>query len=705
MNIFFHFFGICFLKDREMENNRKSGAQHGLSVNETNKLRRTLGLTPLKTPGSEKAEERQDSHETESIKNDGMTAMDQQVDVKDLQFQTNSNGEVSLSVNDTNKLRMKLGLKPLNLNDQHAMEQEGAPQSTGMKLQAAAKVAEAEARIREARDRRLLKRKIGSKTLGDGDGMSASSWIKRSKRRQKEVLRAQQRAAEMEELEQLEIEARNYDSTQLSGVQLSHDLSSFEPGQETILTLKDTSVLNETADDAAGDHDVLENPYLAESDQIKKKSLLKTLIQRDKMVHAGLDDGEFDEFGRPKEKSVLSKYDKEEEIKNYRSGHVFDSTGQVRATEADLKAEMWRDGKRRTINLEEKTQNDGQMIEAELDTEQSDGIVPGSSRPAMPKLKKLKKKRRTKKRKELRPVLGSLSSLINEEEEDETEQILKSRLGLRTSATHDSLETSTNDMDDFGLEAALTRARQQTSKAFQSQPMEEEKGFISKRTDAADHALIQVRESEGQVLTTASEFSTTIQSRMTTFQSGTPNPKSQAVETEGESEESVVAGGNAVEDKVGATSSGVNGEEPSARAIFAPLGSDLRTGGMAAALAAFRNKGATVNITADQTLKEKTLTTQERAEKLSKRQFKLDLTYRDDEGNVLTAKEAYKLQSHRFHGNKPGKIKLDKLRKRKEQQQQIEEMKTSDTPLNSAAAMRSTQQKSGQAFVEFKRKV
>ena len=71
----------------------------------------------------------------------------------------------------------------------------------------------------------------------------------------------------------------------------------------------------------------------------------------------------------------------------------------------------------------------------------------------------------------------------------------------------------------------------------------------------------------------------------------------------------------------------------------------------------------------------------------------------------MTTKEAYKLQSHKFHGNKPGKIKLDKMRKRREQKDLMENMQVADTPLRTATELRSTQKKTGKAYVSLQHRV
>lgn len=63
---------------------------------------------------------------------------------------------------------------------------------------------------------------------------------------------------------------------------------------------------------------------------------------------------------------------------------------------------------------------------------------------------------------------------------------------------------------------------------------------------------------------------------------------------------------------------------------------------------------------------------QYRTEKLIEKELRnynpeINITYTDDNNNVLDRKEAYKYLSHKFHGKGPSKNKQAKLLKRKQQ--------------------------------------
>ncbi|XP_023709527.1 U4/U6.U5 tri-snRNP-associated protein 1-like isoform X2 [Cryptotermes secundus] len=67
-----------------------------------------------------------------------------------------------------------------------------------------------------------------------------------------------------------------------------------------------------------------------------------------------------------------------------------------------------------------------------------------------------------------------------------------------------------------------------------------------------------------------------------------------------------------------------------------------------------------------------------------KQNVKLD--YIDDDGHVLNAKEAFRYVSHEFHGKGPGKNKVEKQRKKTEQEGLMKQMSSTDTHLERLAS-------------------
>lgn len=64
------------------------------------------------------------------------------------------------------------------------------------------------------------------------------------------------------------------------------------------------------------------------------------------------------------------------------------------------------------------------------------------------------------------------------------------------------------------------------------------------------------------------------------------------------------------------------------------------------------------------------------------------LSYMDEYGNEVTAKEAFRLLCHKFHGNGPGKNKNEKRLKKMLESMRVKNMQVGDTPLASVAALK-----------------
>lgn len=180
--------------------------------------------------------------------------------------------EESMSLEETNKVRISLGMAPLAADDG---DDEGGAANDGDEQQEDDQDALAEAnweqkrseerRVREeketkdrlakARNQRDLRAKLQGKGLGEaeveaavvaasgGSSGSASDWIKKSRKA------AKLRAAELEKLKQREkeLEERDrdalYGETDLEGLRVTHGVDDFEEGRDVVLTLKDNKVL------------------------------------------------------------------------------------------------------------------------------------------------------------------------------------------------------------------------------------------------------------------------------------------------------------------------------------------------------------------------------------------------------------------------------------------------------------------------------
>lgn len=214
----------------------------------------------------------------------------------------------ALSVEQNNKIRAALGLKPLPVpgadatsgpvfkDSQHdddsdldtSSGEEEEPGSTLESRQAQAGANwkrvqdEAEAKrareernaaIKKAREQAQRNAKLEGPTLGEsGDTeMDTKTWIQQSKKRQKKIEKDRVRKL-AEELEERERAATaEYTSADLAGLKVGHEAGEFGGGEDHILTLKDAAVDQEDEGDELEDLSLKETEKTAEKLELKKR--------------------------------------------------------------------------------------------------------------------------------------------------------------------------------------------------------------------------------------------------------------------------------------------------------------------------------------------------------------------------------------------------------------------------------------------------
>ncbi|KLT45793.1 SART-1 protein [Cutaneotrichosporon oleaginosum] len=221
-----------------------------------------------------------------------------------------STNQDSLTLEETNKVRISLGLKPIGaaddagsdgepVEDRDAIAEENfAQRRADMKRERAER--EMKEKIERAKNQRALHAKLAGSTLGDAgrdDTLDAKSWArklgKRNKRHEAELAARRQR--EMDEADRVA-----YGEEDLMGLKVAHDTDAFAEG-ETILTLKDSRVLE-------GGEDELQNVNLADEERHEAARERK---RKAGQGYTGYDDEEFEEGRIGKKAGVLSKYDGE----------------------------------------------------------------------------------------------------------------------------------------------------------------------------------------------------------------------------------------------------------------------------------------------------------------------------------------------------------------------------------------------------------
>ncbi|KAL8742334.1 MAG: hypothetical protein Q9190_005170 [Brigantiaea leucoxantha] len=205
----------------------------------------------------------------------------------------------AISIQETNKIRVALGLQPLAVpgegpafkeskDDESSSGEEDqgstldSRQAQGYdnwkKLQAEkdAKL-QREARneaIKKARDAAQRFSKLDGKGLGEDDekaDLDTRTWLRQQKQRQRKLERERLKKLE-KELEEREQAAVDYRAEDLAGVRVGHEIGDFETGGEQVLTLKDATIdENEEEGDELENLDLKEREALEDRMNVKKK--------------------------------------------------------------------------------------------------------------------------------------------------------------------------------------------------------------------------------------------------------------------------------------------------------------------------------------------------------------------------------------------------------------------------------------------------
>ncbi|KAI0900470.1 SART-1 protein [Annulohypoxylon nitens] len=155
------------------------------------------------------------------------------------------------------------------------------------------------AAVKRARDAAKRNEILEGKGLGDANEgeLDTKAWLISQKKRQKQIEKVRKLEEELAAAEAEAAAAIQYTSKDLAGVKVGHEIGSFEEGEEQILTLKDSNILG----DGDEEGDELENINLREREKLDKKLESK----KKKPVY---DPNAIDETG---EQSLLAQYDEE----------------------------------------------------------------------------------------------------------------------------------------------------------------------------------------------------------------------------------------------------------------------------------------------------------------------------------------------------------------------------------------------------------
>lgn len=223
-------------------------------------------------------------------------------------------GDVSLSVEETNALRAKLGLAPLELDDDKGEggivdnQSENYVHAPAKDVRKQREEEALKQKLAVHKEKRSLYDKLASSTLYEPSekDMSAMSWVEKIREKERIKKQAQARAKLLSEMdEQLDAELPpkviQYESSDLTGLKVEHKIDSFREGQTVILTLKDKGVLEEEADT-----DVLVNVNIVDDEKADRN---RENVRKTAGLAGIADEEDEDVLLGLRQKSILSKYD------------------------------------------------------------------------------------------------------------------------------------------------------------------------------------------------------------------------------------------------------------------------------------------------------------------------------------------------------------------------------------------------------------
>ncbi|XP_045599414.1 U4/U6.U5 tri-snRNP-associated protein 1 [Procambarus clarkii] len=676
-------------------------------------------------------------------------------------------GDISLSIEETNKIRAKLGLKPLKLDSAPAKDDDRPDvieieddtqtskqdefvhkpaESITQKLQ----VEKLREKIAAQREKRRIKEKLQKvKTLGesDSDDECALAWVKKSRQLTKERELAEKKSKMLEELDaqfgiadlveqdMTEQKVKKYSYNDLSGLQVQHDFSRFDTGGTTILTLKDSKVLD-------GEEDTLINVNIMD-DERAERNLKRRKLKLDELEYEA---PEVDEYGNIVQRTLLTKYDEEIEGEKKQSFRL--GVGGGASAYDDVPEAVRRIAKLRKLQNLETPQV---QLASEYFTE--------TEMVSFRKVKKTKKKKKKKLRADdLEPIeeeslvyLGSSTArqarLEALEVNNDKERLPADGLGTpsagRTHCLRDLLEEEDekvkmedddddvdaveSEQDDIELQEALARSRR--AKIAQSaQPSSEKILDLLKEKPIKKEETEEVMEEDGaglvMTLNTTDEFCRTLGDLPTYGLSGNraddeqtmlqlQQPKEKEAQEPRGAWEEVGIDDTRVEISDSMTVPILEEEPDASKGVANALKLALKKGYLEKTNVTKSANAALQHLRAVHYSIEDKAVDDERGRGRGERymgpvtdfkdkdNYKPDvkLEYVDDEGRKLNAKEAFRYLSHKFHGKGSGKNKTEKRMKKWNEELLMKHMSSSDTPLQTLERQREKQKQLGAAYL------
>lgn len=658
-----------------------------------------------------------------------------------------ASGDASLSIEETNKLRAKLGLKPLELNENK--KELGTKEEPLVAETINPVLIKQQKEIREKlaalKEKRILNQKLGKvKTLAEDDWLDDTcAWVERSRKMAKEKEMAEKRAKLLEEMDEefgvsslveeefAQSKSHAYTSQDLKGLKVQHKVDSFNEGQTVILTLQDKGVLEE-------EEDVLVNVGLVDKEKAEKNVELKKKKPDYKPYK---EEESVDDMVMLKSHSVLSKYDEEIEGEKKKSFRL--NTGGFADGERERELQAMREALR----------NQAQSLEMPALSIASEYYTPQemvSFKKTKRRVKKIRKKEKVTAADELmlddtrssdfgsrsrgrgRREVGADGEEVKEE--DEENSLPHDRPQMSDDIRMAEMDIS--DEEDFAPpEPAVLdedEAEQELQKQLEKQRKLKQKQLLR---DSGEKVAEQIKalgkgdndndpeKRNNIVFNATSEFCRTLGDIPTYGLSGNREDQEDIMDFE-QKEEKDDAGDSDSEMDENVGWSTVNLDEEQKQPDFATASATILdeepivNSGLAAALLLCKNKGLldtqmqkVARVRAPKgALPNDNYCIEDKMgfdDKYSRREeyrgftqdfkekdgYKPDvkIEYVDESGRRLTPKEAFRQLSHRFHGKGSGKMKTERRMKKLEEEALLKKMSSSDTPLGTVALLQEKQ--------------
>uniref|UniRef100_H2ZE65 U4/U6.U5 tri-snRNP-associated protein 1 n=1 Tax=Ciona savignyi TaxID=51511 RepID=H2ZE65_CIOSA len=630
----------------------------------------------------------------------------------------------SLSIDETNKIRAKLGLKPLDIGNSQSEDgvklnsDENFVHAPAEDLAEKKKQEKLREKIMESKKKREIAKKMSKvRTLGEVEEDSAADWVVKSRM-------AQQQREQDEKMMKLGDEfgvsdliktelgskstAHDYTERDLAGLSVEHSLESFREGRNEILVIKDKEILG------SDEEDVLHSLNVDDVEKSKKNMEIK----RRGVGYKAYEEEEIDDMGFFKAKVVLGKYDEEiegEQITKFKIG----ASGKVDASWVQQKEEMKQEirAKGESLSLPPLKLANEYLTEEDMRFKKRKRKV------------KKSRKREVFKADDLLPLPGSSEGLSNHGSRFvlcEKEQYLPSYKDK--SGTNDGESSQMNNKDERNvieddddaindLQRALDksrRAKQKKADAAADEGAQKVAQHLHNLTrvklekpdeqftntlflNATDEfcrqlAQVPVKQEVKQVedMDLDEDNSDEDDTQMSKWSS--VNPGQEVKHTVPTQEVEVISSSWPILPKhnffLSLETHMGNSKLSTTKKLFATIIILINYyfSEYCKIQKKFEKTNQILRITVDFT---------------EKKDYKpqISIEYVDEKGRNLSAKEAFRKLSHRFHGKGSGKMKQEKRMKKLTEQETMLHMSSTDTPLNTVAMMKEKQRSQSSPYI------